>query len=171
MDDIIVIFSPDTIRGNIIHKSLHWHGLPSKLFNKLYETEAAIHRLNPPLLIIDTVGCLSKTLIFLKTLHQNQSNLKVIKLIEDQSTSDLERHGISTIGCYPEPFDPEMLVDSIIQVMNEIKNIQNNSNPREKVILVDQKDNFSEIEIPPFFRDIQLKWYEKIIDWIRNLIF
>jgi len=168
---MIVIFSQDTIRGNIIHKSLHWHSMPSKLFSKLYETEAAIQRLNPVLLVVDTVGCLSKTLIFLKTLSQNHPNLKVIKLIDSKSTSDIERHGISTIGCYPDPFDPEQLIDKIIGLVNEIQNSKTISDPREKIILVDQKDNFQDIEIPPFFRDIEMKWYEKIFDWFRNLIY
>jgi len=168
MNDKILIYSPDATRGNIIHKSLHWHKIPSKLFHKLYETEAAIHRINPIILVIDTVGCLSKTLIFLKTLSQNHPNLKVIKLIDSPSTSDLERHGITTIGCYPDPFDPEQLIDSIIQLLVEMKNVQDNMNPLEQILFV-EKNNASEIEIPPFFRDIELKWYERLFDWIRNL--
>jgi len=169
MDDMVVIFSPDTIRGNIIHKSLYWHGQKSKLFNKLYETEAAILSFQPKLLIIDTVDCLSKTILFLKTLKQNQPNLRVIKLIDSKTLDDLDRHQISTIGCYPDPFDPEMFIDNILEIIDDIKVSKSNSKTENSV--QKEKVNYVEKEIPPFFQDVELKWYERLFYWIRDLTY
>ncbi|KPA16452.1 hypothetical protein MHK_003333 [Candidatus Magnetomorum sp. HK-1] len=169
MDDMIVIFSPDSIRGNIIHKSLYWHGYSSKLFNKLYETEAAILSCQPVLLVVDTVDCLSKTIIFLKTLNQNQPNLKIIKLIDSQTKEDLDRHGISINGCYSEPFEPEVFIDNIIEIVKDAK--ASKSSPTDKMGVKKIEESFFEKEIPPFFQDIELRWYEKLLYWIRDLTY
>ncbi|ETR69844.1 MAG: hypothetical protein OMM_09252, partial [Candidatus Magnetoglobus multicellularis str. Araruama] len=184
MDDRVVTFSPDSIRGNIIHKSLIWHGFKSECFTKLYETEASIIRSKPTLLIVDTVDCFTKAMLFLKTLAQNQPDLRVVKMIESHKIPDLNRHGISNRDCYPEPFEPEVLMEDVILLMERLKNLDQASTVEEALVeiktgLPEQKEsektgatdeNMFDHSLPPFFREPEKTWFEKLFLRIKGIL-
>ncbi|MBF0453047.1 MAG: hypothetical protein HQK75_20265 [Candidatus Magnetomorum sp.] len=170
MDDIIVIFSQDAIRGNILHKSLVWHGLHSRWYDKLYETEAAVIRDKPVLLIVDTVDCLSKTILFLKTLLQNQPNLRVFKLIESWKTDELDRQGIPKIDCYPDPFDPERIVDNVVTSVKDMKELGVHQTEDVPSVSASTTELMMKRELPPFFHEVEMTWYQKLAFWMSGLL-
>jgi len=170
-------FSPCAIRGNIIHKSFIFHGMDSSWHSKIYATEAAIIRQKPSLLIVDTVDNFTKSVLFIKTLIQNQPNIRIVKLVESSKMTDLERHGISQNDCYPEPLEPEILIDDIIHMMNSINKIDldpaitNNheklEQPESQVGKVDKP--FAQ-PLPPFFHDVEENWVQRITNRLKDFL-
>jgi len=173
MQHKVITFSPCAIRGNIIHKSFIFHGIDSSWHNKIYATEAAIVRQKPSLLIVDTVDNFTKAVLFIKTLIQNQPNLRIIKLMESSKMKDLERHGISQNDCYSEPFEPEILIDDVIHTMDSINKIDLTTEPTEKNEMPHSQDGkdhkFSAQPLPPFFYDVEENWFQKMTNRLKDL--
>jgi len=179
MDPKIITFSSDSIRGNIIYKSLIWHNIQSKWHSKLYETEAAIIRHKPVLLIVDMVDCFTKALLFLKTLTQNQPALRIVKLIESHKRDAFDRHGVSKNDCYTEPFEPEILISEIIEIFDSINSMGVNQtiNSSAPVAPAPKNDNVMptknnppmfEPSLPPFFHEVEMNWFQRFLAQVKN---
>jgi len=170
MQNKVITFSPCSIRGNIIHKSFIFHGIDSSWYNKIFQTEAAIVRQKPSLLIVDTVDNFTKAVLFIKTLTQNQPNLRIVKLVESSKMNDLERHGISKNDCYPEPLEPEILVDDIIHMIDSIHKIDMEPVIAEKPVETQpQTQNIVAQSLPPFFHHIEQNWFQKQLNKLKDL--
>jgi hypothetical protein len=167
-----ITFSPCAIRGNIIHKSFIFHGIESSWHNKIYETEAAIVRQKPLLLIVDTVDNFTKAVLFIKTLVQNQPNLRIIKLIESSKINDLERHGINNNDCYQEPLEPEVLIDHVIHMFETINKIdvETVAPPEQPKIEQPKTDNSFPQSLPPFFHEVERSSFQRFIARFKDLI-
>ena len=166
----VITFSPCAIRGNIIHKSFIFHGMDSSWHNKIYGTEAAIVRHKPSLLIVDTVDNFTKAVLFIKTLIQNQPNLRIVKLVESSKMNELERHGISKNDCYPEPLEPELLVDDVIHMLDSINKMDLEPVTTEKPEEPQpQAGNINEQFLPPFFHEVDQNWFHKLKNRLKEL--
>jgi len=170
MQHKVLTFSPCAIRGNIIHKSFIFHGMESSWYNKIYETEAAIVRQKPSLLIVDTVDNFTKALLFIKTLTQNQHNLRIVKLIESSKINDLERHGISKNDCYLEPLEPEVLLNDAIQMFNSIHKIDLEPEVPEQPEVTQPKQVDKPLlqPLPPFFQEGERSWFQKLTERLKH---
>jgi hypothetical protein len=166
----VITFSPCCIRGNIIHKSFIFYGIDSSWYNKIYQTEAAIVRQKPSLLIVDTVDNFTKAVLFIKTLTQNQPNLRIVKLVEASKMNDLERHGIYKNDCYPEPLEPEILVDDVIHMIDSIHKIDMEPVIVEKPVETQPHTN-NEVAhaLPPFFHHVEQNWFQKLLNRLKDL--
>jgi len=168
----VITFSPSTIRGNIIHKSFLFNGFHSSWHNKIYETEAAIVREKPSLLIVDTVDNFSKAVLFIKTLTQNQPHLRIVKLVESSKMNDLKRHGLSSDHCYPEVLEPEILVDEVVHMIDNI-NIEDmepvSTEQPEETTRTGNMFMQSQ-SLPPFFKTVEQNWFHKMKDTFSNFI-
>jgi hypothetical protein len=171
MQHKVITFSPCAIRGNIIHKSFIFHGIESSWHNKIYETEAAIVRQKPILLIVDTVDNFTKAVLFIKTLTQNQPNLRIVKLIESAKINDLERHGLNKNDCYQEPLEPELLIDDVIHMFDSIHKIDVEPvMPEQPKIEQPKTQNTFPQSLPPFFHEVERSWFQRVIVRLKDLI-
>jgi len=170
MQHKVITFSPCAIRGNIIHKSFIFHGMSSSWHNKIYETEAAIVRQKPSLLIVDTVDNFTKAVLFIKTLTQNQPSLRIVKLVESAKIKDLERHGISKNDCYQEPLEPEVLLDDVIQMIDSINKIEMEPElPEQPEVSQPKLEKPLTQSLPPFFHEGERSWSQRLIERLKDL--
>ena len=124
MENLIVIFSSDSIRGKIINNALTWHGYHVRLFDKLYETEAAVNKYKPVVVVVDTFNCMSKCILFIKTLNFEFPGVLLITIVEPWNVSDLESHGMYGKNSYIDPFDPEQIADNIKNYIKEYHEVE-----------------------------------------------
>ena len=110
---MILVFSVDTLRSNILKKILSRIGVEFLFFNRMLEADSAIARHAPDIVLFDTNGCFSDEVNHLRNLCRTLEQPFVIVLGEAAVIHSFEGPFIPRDRCLPDPLDPEFIVAMI----------------------------------------------------------
>ncbi len=110
---MILVFSADELRGNIIGTVLGRSGIEFLLFNRMLEADSAIAQHTPDAVIFDTNGCFADELNHLINLSQTLDRPAVLLLGDATVIGRFHGPAILKDRCLPDPLDPGRIVAKI----------------------------------------------------------
>jgi len=172
MNKPVIIYSPDKIRGDILLKTFEWYNIDAKLSSKIFEVHEIVKTINPNFIIIDTVKYFLKVLPLVLSLKFKIPEQGLYILAELTDIPTLESYEINRKMCFPEPIDPESILDKIRQKIINFNKYNANSNVYDNNLLKDFSINknefdYDKINLPPLLINKKTSIIQKII----NLIF
>jgi len=171
MNKPVIIYSPETIRGNILLKTFKWYNIDAMLSSKIFEVQEIIKKINPNFVIIDTVKYFLKVLPLVLSLKFKIPEQGLYILVELTDIPTLESYDINRKMCFTEPIDPESILYKIRQKIinynkyNDNSNVYDNSFLKDSIINKNDFDN-DKINLPPLLINKKTSIIQKIINFI-----
>lgn len=109
----VLIYSPDSIRGKIIFKTIHLDNIEAVLSSSYPELEEAVQKRVPDVIIFDIKDNFWGELDYLKKLPEKLPRTTRIILAESQNINFLKKTVLRNDLFTPEPFHPEFILSLV----------------------------------------------------------
>lgn len=107
---MILVFSADALRGNILKKILGRIGVEFLFFDRMLEADSTVAKHTPDIVIFDTNGCFPDEVNHVRNLCRTLEQPAAIVLGEAAVIHSFEGPFSSKNRCLPDPLDPERIV-------------------------------------------------------------
>ena len=125
MSAIVLVFSADELRRNILKRILSRGGFESLFFGRILEAGGAIAQHAPDIVIFDTVGCFKEEINNLRNLCRTQAHTAMIVLGSAAVLERFEGPLIRSDLCLAEPLDPELIIAKLKELIITQKEMRN----------------------------------------------
>ena len=108
-----MVLTTDTVRGSLVHAVLKKSGFGVHWSRNFLEGLADVQKLAPQVAIFDAKGYTAGTIGLVEKFHHEFFGNAVIVLAEKAMIPPIDALGMVNAVCLEEPFDPELIVDTV----------------------------------------------------------
>jgi len=112
-DSAVLVVTTDTVRGSLVHAVLKKSGFGVHWSRNFLQGVADVQKRTPRVAIFDAKGYTAGTIGLVEKFHHDFFGNALVVLADKTMIPPIEALGMINAVCLAEPFDPELIVDTV----------------------------------------------------------